>query len=175
MPLPARSLAGDGRALDAIHVDLRRLASRLMAAERTGHTLQPTSLVNEAFLRLRRVVERRSLDEPHLLALFARTMRRLLVDHARRRRVRREAIVAHASLGERQRDDDYLPALDAALARLAKREPRLTRLVELRFFGGLTVPETARALDVSVRTVVRDWAVAKAWLQRSVEAGGTVG
>jgi RNA polymerase sigma factor (TIGR02999 family) len=155
-----------------VRVELRRLARRHMRAERGGHTLQTTALVNEAYLRLIDVGRVRWQDRAHFFAMSARLMRRILVDHARARAfVKRgggarvipfdEAAVSF----ERSAD---LVALDDALQALAAVDARKSQVVELRFFGGLSVKETAAALDVSPETVMRDWGVAKAWLLREV-------
>lgn len=153
------------------HADLRAMARRLLGS-RSAHTLQATELVHEAFLRLREVCE----DDPRpiheLRPLFATVMRRTLIDHARRSRARHEAVRIGA---ERQPERSaYVIALDEALRELALHRPRLARLVELRFFGSFSIEETAEQLDISVRTAVRDWQIAKAWLQRAIEGGDDV-
>lgn len=164
---------GDQAAFDElvplIHDELHRIARRHMRLERTGHTLQATALVNEAYLRLIDVKQIQWQNRAHFLAMAARVMRRVLVDSARARRFQKrgggaqvepldeERIVA----GEPGRD---LVALDDALTALASMDPRKSHVVEMRFFGGLTVDETAEALHVSPETVRRDWRLAKAWL-----------
>jgi RNA polymerase sigma-70 factor (ECF subfamily) len=169
--------SGDRAALDElvpiIHEELRRLARHQMRGERDNHTLQTTALVNEAFLRL--VDLRRILwqDRAHFLALSARLMRRILVDHARSRSYqKRGGGAAKVTLDESlvaspERDVD-LVALDDALEDLARVDARKSQVVELRFFGGLSVEETAEALKVSPETVTRDWRLAKAWLLREI-------
>jgi len=153
-----------------VHQELHQIARRCMAGERVGHSLQATALVNEAYVRLvdGTVVEWH--DRAHFLAVAARIMRRILVDHARARGARKrgggdarvtfdEALVVTAEARE-----DFV-ALDDALEALAKFDERKSRVVELRFFGGLSVEETAAVLKVSADTVMRDWRLAKAWLQ----------
>jgi RNA polymerase sigma-70 factor, ECF subfamily len=153
-----------------VHEELHRIARRCMAGERVGHSLQATALVNEAYVRL---VDGKAVawqDRAHFLAVSARVMRRILVDHARARHAQKrggdgarvtfdEALVV---TDEPRRD---VVALDAALEALAKFDDRKSRVVEMRFFGGLSVAETAAVLSVSPDTVMRDWRLAKAWLQ----------
>jgi len=168
---------GDSSALDRlvplVHAELRRLARRQMRRERDGHTLQTTALVNEAYLRLVDLSRIRWQDRAHFFAMSARLMRRILVDHARSRQyVKRgggawrvtfdEALVASAEPAA-----DLL-ALDEALQVLARVDARKSQVVELRYFGGLSVDETAEALHVSPETVMRDWRLAKAWLLREI-------
>jgi RNA polymerase sigma factor (TIGR02999 family) len=173
--------AGDQSALTQliplVHEELHRLAGRQMRNERHGHVLQTTAIVNEAYLRLvdmRRVQWR---DRAHFFALSARLMRRILVDHARardtRKRGRDAQIVSldEATIASGQRGTT-LVALDDALAELAVLDARKGRVVEMRFFGGLTVEETAEALHVSVETVTREWRAAKAWLLRQIDRDG---
>jgi len=148
--------------------ELRELAGRLMAVERAGHTLQPTALVHEAFVRLRTIHANEKLDRSHLYCLFAQAMRRGLIDHARRRRVRLRSREAKAAALQRGSDKELL-AIDTALTDLAASEPRLARLVELRFFGGFSNQEIAGILGVSLRTVAREWVLAKAKLQLLLE------
>jgi len=168
---------GDRAALDelvpVIHEELRRLARHQMRGERDNHTLQTTALVNEAFLRLVDLRRIRWQDRAHFLALSARLMRRILVDHARSRSYqKRGAGVANVTLDESlvaspERGID-LVALDDALEDLARVDARKSQVVELRFFGGLSVEETAEALKVSPETVTRDWRLAKVWLLREI-------
>ena len=169
--------SGDRVALDElvplIHEELRRLARHQMRGERDNHTLQTTALVNEAFLRLVDLRRIRWQDRAHFLALSARLMRRILVDHARSRSYqKRGAGVAKVTLDESliaspERGID-LVALDDALEDLARVDARKSQVVELRFFGGLSVEETAEALKVSPETVTRDWRLAKVWLLREI-------
>lgn len=166
---------GESRAADRlltlVYEQLRELAQRYLAQERPGHTLQPTALVHEAYVRM--VGEAEWEDRAHFFAVAARAMRRILVDHARTR-----SAAKRGGLGRRQpfemaetctaRPDEYLVALDEALADLAQVDPELARLVELRFFGGLSVEETGEVLGVSPRTVKRHWTVARGWLHRAI-------
>ena len=169
---------GDDAALEQLiplmEAELRRLARGYMGRERQGHTLQTTALVNEAFLRLTDARHVRWQDRAHFLGISARLMRRVLVDYARRRGF-------HKRGGGAQRvtlDEAVMPAadpafdvvaLDRALEALEKSDPRKSRTVELRFFGGLSVEETAEVLKVSTDTVKRDWRLAKLWLLRELE------
>ena len=156
-----------------VHGELRRLARRLMRGERGNHTLQTTALVNEAYLRLVDLNRVRWQDRAHFFAMSARLMRRILVDHARSRNYqKRGGALRRVSLdealvvsGERGTD---LVALDDALAELAAVDPRKSQVVELRFFGGLSIEEAAEALQVSGETVLRDWRFARAWLRREL-------
>lgn len=156
------------RALPLVYDDLRRIARQRLRRERADHTLSATALVHEAYVRLlgQRAAEWRS--RTHFFALSSQLMRRILVDHARRRAARggagRLSLTCDAALGaEHPRDVDLL-ALDAALDELARHDARAARLVELRFFGGLSNDEAAQALNVSRATAERDWAFARAWL-----------
>ena len=172
---------GDVKALEQltplVHTELHRLAKLQMASERPGHVLQTTALVNEAYLRLIdwRNVEWR--DRAHFFGLAAQIMRRILVDFARaRRREKRGGDALCASLSEAahigcERSAD-LVALDDALRALEKLDTRQARVVELRFFAGLSYEETAEALNVSVGTVRRDWSIAQVWLFRELSKGG---
>ena len=156
-----------------VHGELRRLARRMMRGERGNHTLQTTALVNEAYLRLVDLNRVRWQDRAHFFAMSARLMRRILVDHARSRNYqKRGGALRRVSLdealvvsGERGTD---LVALDDALAELAAVDPRKSQVVELRFFGGLSIEEAAEALQVSGETVLRDWRLARAWLRREL-------
>jgi RNA polymerase sigma factor (TIGR02999 family) len=172
------------RLLGILYADLKRIARGQLARERRGHTLQTTALVHEAYLRL--VDQRRAdwRDREHFFAVAATVMRRLLVDRARARRADKRAHepVTLAAGGEPAADDPAFDVLDLdrALARLAGAFPRQARVVELRFFGGLDVGETARVLEVTDRTVKRDWAFARAWLLGEIagehaRAGGAAG
>jgi RNA polymerase sigma factor (TIGR02999 family) len=168
---------GDRRALDhlvpVIHGELYRLARRQMAGERVGHTLQPTALVNEVFLRLVDLRDAHWENRSRFFALSARLMRQILVDAARARRGRKRGGALRRVLFDERFfvvDTRYdLVALDEALSTLATVDPRRAQVVELRFFGGLTVAETAQALQVSSDTVMRDWKLAKAWLLRELK------
>jgi RNA polymerase sigma-70 factor, ECF subfamily len=169
---------GDSAALQAlmplVHLELRRLARREMRHERSGHTLQTTALVNEAYLRLVNVTGVTWNDRAHFFAVSARLMRRILVDHARRRLYLKRGGGATVvpfdeglTVGEHPGTD--LVALDDALEALAEVDARKSQVVELRFFGGLSVDETAAALNVSAGTVMRDWRLAKAWLLKQLD------
>jgi RNA polymerase sigma factor (TIGR02999 family) len=151
-----------------VYDELRKVAHHYMRGEHPGHTLQTTALVNEAYLRLAGVERLQWRDRTHFFAMAAMLMRRILVDYARERgRDKRGGGVSITSFDEQvaggNRDVDVL-ALDEALTRLAAMDPQQERIVELRFFAGLTVEETAAELGISSATVKRDWAIAKAWL-----------
>lgn len=172
---------GDGDALERlmplVYAELRRMASRYLARERGGHTLQSTALVHEAYLKL---VDQRRVDwqsRGHFFGLAAQLMRRILVDHARRaRRLKRGSGAAVVQLDEaggcdaRAADPVDALTLDHALRELEAVDARQARIVELRFYGGLTVEEAAGVLDLSPATVKREWAMARAWLYRRVAA-----
>jgi RNA polymerase sigma-70 factor (ECF subfamily) len=155
--------------------ELHQIARRCMAGERAGHSLQATALINEAYIRLVDVRHVNWQDRTHFLAMSARLMRRVLVDHARSRGYQKrggDAVKVTFDEGlevgaEPGRD---LVALDDALHALAKFDERKSRVIELRFFGGLSVEETASVLNVSPDTVMRDWRLAKAWLLREMRA-----
>lgn len=161
------------RLLPLVERELHRIARNKMRRERPGHTLQPTALVNEAYLRL---VDQRSVrwqNRAHFFAIAAALMRRILVNHARdRHRLKRGGGAVQVSLSEAVVADEQqwveLIELDEALDRLAGFDERACRVFELRYFGGLTAEETAEVLGVSVATVERDWKSAKAWLQREI-------
>jgi RNA polymerase sigma-70 factor, ECF subfamily len=168
---------GDPGALDRliplVHEELHRIARRCMAGERVGHSLQATALVNEAFVRL---VDGKAVewhDRAHFLAVSARVMRRILVDHARAKQYqKRGGQAARVSFDEAlvvtTEAAPDLVALDDALEALSKFDERKSRVVEMRFFGGLSVDETAAVLKVSPATVMGDWRLAKAWLKREM-------
>lgn len=169
---------GDPAALERltpiVYGELRRIARRHMGRERLSHTLQTTALVNEAYLRLVDIGRMRWQDRAHFLAMASRIMRRILVEAARaRRNQKRGGGVEYITLDEAvavapDRSPDLL-ALNEALHALAAVSPRKSQVVELRFFGGLTIEETAEVLDVSGDTVRRDWRLAKAWLFRELK------
>ena len=163
------------RLVPMVYEELRRLAHHYMRDEREGHTLQTTALVNEMYLRLAGIDGLRWQDRAHFFAMSATLMRRVLVDYARQRaRDKRGAGLSVAPL-----DDDVIApqravdvvALDDALNRLATVDPQQSRVIELRFFVGLSVEETAEALHISPATVKRDWATAKLWLYNELSAG----
>ena len=172
--LLGRLTDGDAKALDQlmplVHDELRAIARRYLRNERAGHTLQPTALANEAYLRL---VDLDRIDwrgRAHFFAVAAGIIRRTLIDHARNRRAaRRGAGAKRVSLEDTvlfaDERPDELVELDEALEQLRKLDVRQERIVELRFFAGLSVEETAEVLGISARTVKREWAVARAWLR----------
>jgi len=169
---------GDDGALDRlvplVEAELRRLARGYLGRERRGHTLQITALVNEAFLRLTDARHVRWQDRAHFLGISARLMRRVLVDYARRRGFQKRGGGAQRGTFDEGLVASPEPALDivaldGALEALAQVDVRKSRVVELRFFGGLTVEETAEVLNVSPDTVKRDWRLAKLWLLRELE------
>jgi RNA polymerase sigma-70 factor (ECF subfamily) len=172
---------GDETALDAlmplVHDELRRIARRCLHAERANHSVQATELVNEAFLRLVDVQQVDWQNRTHFLAMSARLMRRVLVDLARLRGADKRGggtvrvTFDEAATGGVAPDADVI-RLDDALKALAALDERKSRVVELRFFGGLTADETAVALQVSSKTVLRDWEFARAWLQRELTREG---
>jgi RNA polymerase sigma factor (TIGR02999 family) len=157
-----------------VHVELRRMARRCMRGERRDHTLQATGLVNECYLRLVDASRVEWRDRSHFFALSARLMRRILVDLARERQsAKRGAGAVHSAPTDAQpafRPDRNLVALDDALAALAALDERKSRVVEMRFFGGLETDEIADALGISPKTVLRDWQLAKAWLRQELAA-----
>jgi len=171
---------GDDAALEQmipfVYRELRRIAHRYMTGERQGHTLQTTALVNEAYLRL---VDSRKVNwqnRAHFFAISAQLMRRILVDSARARGYQKrgggaqEITLDEEIIGPRERGRNVL-ALDDALKALAEVDPRKSQVVELRFFGGLSLEETSEVLKVCPDTVLRDWRMARAWLARELEGG----
>lgn len=168
--------SGDAAALQAliplVYRDLRQAAHRCLRGERPDHTLQSTELVHEVYLRLAGDRPLPTANRAHFVAIAARLMRQILVDYARRRSAAKRGpqykVELDASFDLPQKDSVDLVALDDALSRLSRRDVQQEKIVELRFFGGLTVEETAMALEVSPATVKRDWNMAKAWLMREV-------
>lgn len=169
---------GDREALEkltpVIYAELYRIAKRYMNRERDGHTLQTTALVNEAYMRLIDWKTAKWENRAHFFGVSAQLMRRILVDFARKRPKVNEEVVRHVSLEEAfdvsaERDAD-LVALDDALNELSKFDERKAKIVELKFFGGLSVEETAEVLKISGVTVMREWQKAKAWLYRELSA-----
>jgi RNA polymerase sigma-70 factor (ECF subfamily) len=170
---------GDRHALDRllplVYAELRRIAARQLRRERVGHTLQPTALVNEAYLRL---VDQRQVDwrnRAHFFAVAAQLMRRILVDYARRRHANKRGDgvqpVSIDQVVEPGAEDQFsVLVLDQALGRLEKLDPGLAQIVELRAYGGLTIEEAAHVLNVSPSTAKREWRTAKAWLARQLGA-----
>jgi RNA polymerase sigma factor (TIGR02999 family) len=184
-PAPARTITqlladlreGDQNAAEKItpllYEQLRRLAGAHMRREQSGHTLQPTALVNEAYLQL---VEQHSAswqNRAHFLAIASQAMRRILLQHARDRRAQKRGGTqpvefVEENVGGAPSQTDLLLMIDSALDRLAERDPRQVRIVECRMYAGMTVEETAAALSISPVTVKRDWAVANAWLKKEL-------
>ena len=176
---------GDKAALDRltplVYDEIRRIAHRYVQREREGETLQTTALVNEAYLRLAGSANITWQNRAHFYAVTAQVMRRILIDHARRRqyvkhggetqRVAFEVAISEVGLMSQPRAAELL-ALDEALDELARLDPRKNRVVELRYFGGLSLEETAKVLEVSLMTVRRDWRAAKAWLFRRMRDEG---
>jgi RNA polymerase sigma factor (TIGR02999 family) len=171
---------GDATAMDRllplVHDELRKMARRYMARQNPGHTLQTTALINEAYLKLVGQQDKRFLNRAHFFGVAAQAMRSILVDYARSRQYEKrgggaprvpldEALTVSA---ERAAE---VVALDDALNELARIDPRKSRVVELRYFGGLSVEETAQVLNVSAVTVMRDWSMAKSWLHRELSKG----
>jgi RNA polymerase sigma factor (TIGR02999 family) len=161
-----------------VYRELRSLAASQLQGERPAHTLQPTALVNEVFLRLLDGREVAWQNRAHFFALAARMMRRILVDHARARLAEKRGggavpLLLEASFDPAPMSDRALLALDDALAALKRMDSRQCRIIELRYFAGLTLEETAELLGVSVATVKREWTVARAWLRREVEGRPT--
>jgi RNA polymerase sigma-70 factor, ECF subfamily len=160
--------------MQLLYGELRRLAASYLRRERIGHTLQPTALVNEAYLRLLEQDETDWKDKSHFMAIAAQAMRRVLVDHARRgHAVKRGGLLRRLSLEEvivySQEQAGELIVLDELIERLSQIDAQQARVVELRVFGGLSVEETAEALRISPATVKRDWSMAKAWLAREMD------
>lgn len=167
---------GDQGALEKltpiVYDELRRLARHYMRGERSGHSLQTTALVNEAYMRLVDYKRMQWHDRAHFFAVSAQLMRRILVDHARRRNLKRGGDVRHVSLDEAAVVgggwDAEIIALDKAMNALARVDPRKVQVVEMRFFAGLSVEETAEVLKMSPVTVKRDWRAARTWLYREL-------
>jgi RNA polymerase sigma factor (TIGR02999 family) len=169
----------ESRLIEVVYPELRRIAMRYMRGERPGHSLQATALVNEVYLRLLGEGDRSFQNRAHFFAVAATQMRLILVDHARRKRTQkrqgervRVELTDIVAISEDKLDD--VLEIDAALERLREWDPRQCRIVELRFFAGLTEEEVAEVLELSPRTVKRDWKVAKAWLhgELSKESAG---
>ncbi|PRH81468.1 sigma-70 family RNA polymerase sigma factor [Arenimonas caeni] len=172
---------GDGSARDrlvaVLYPELRALADRQLRGERSNHTLQPTALVNEAYLRLSGLERMDWQDRGHFVHMAARVMRGILVDHARRRQAAKrdsglQVTLTGVDLAAPEAGDVDALALDAALARLEQLDPDKARVVELRYFGGLTIEETAEAMASSPATVKRQWQAARAWLFAALADGG---
>ena len=171
---------GDETALEKlvplVHAELHRLAKRYMRRENQGHALQTTALVNEAYIRLIDWQNTRWENRAHFFGVSAQLMRHILVDFARKRPRGRDGTARQVTLEEgflpdRRRSTDII-ALDEALTSLARLDPRKSQIVEMRFFGGLSVEETAEVLKVAPITVIREWNKARAWLYRELSKGG---
>jgi RNA polymerase sigma factor (TIGR02999 family) len=178
--LLARAREGDGAALSGlsalVYDELRRLAAAYMRRERAGHTLQPTALAHEALAELLAGARIEATDRAHFFAIVAGVMRRVLVDHARARGAAKRGggqrrVNLHSAVAIAPRAEVEAIALDEALSRLAALDARHARIVELRFYGGLSVEEVADLLGVSKRTVESDWTLARAWLHRELTGG----
>jgi RNA polymerase sigma factor (TIGR02999 family) len=157
------------RLIPLVYDELRRVAHNYLRRERSGQMLQTTALVHEAYLRLVEIEKATWQDRAHFFAVAARIMRHILVDIARRRRIPQVSLIEALDAAPAPTRD--LVALNDALDVLARRDPRKSRIVELRFFGGLSVDETAETLGISRRTVNREWEAAKAWLYRELSGG----
>ena len=168
--------AGDQEALEAliplVYQELRRIAQHHLRQERLDHTLQSTALVHEAYLRLIKQGPAEAANRAHFLAVASQLMRQILVDHARGHRAAKRGggfkLELNDAMGAQEPKDMDLVALDDALNELAKLDPQQTRIVELRFFGGLSIDETAEVVGISPTTVKREWATARAWLRREI-------
>ena len=172
--------AGDQRALEEltplVYEELRKQAARYLRRERQGHTLQTTALIHEAYIRLVDAQDVRWQGRAHFFAIAANLMRRILVDHARRRNADKRGgaqvlLPLDEALAVADEMDVDLLEIDEALDRLAAIDAQQARVVELRFFSGLSVEEAAAVLGISAKTVKRDWAVARAWLRREIRGG----
>jgi len=173
---------GDNGALEKlfplVEPELHRLAHHYMSRERAGHTLQTTAILNEAYLRLVGDTKPRWQNRTHFVAAAAQLMRRIMVDHARERRALKrgggalKVTLDETALVTETRSEELL-ALDEALEKLTTQDPRKSQIVELRYFGGLTVGETAEFLNLSPRSVEREWTMAKAWLYRAISGEET--
>ncbi len=165
---------GDSHALDelipVVYRELHRLARNYMNRERAGHSLQATALVNEAYIRLVDYKRMQWQDRAHFFAVSAQLMRRILVDRARRHNLKRGGGIRHIDLNEAAllKTIPDLTVLDDALNELSRIDPRKVQIVEMRYFGGLSVEETAEVMKTSPRTVMRDWNAAKSWLYREL-------
>ena len=177
--LLAKWNAGDQKALEAlvplVYNELHGLAHHYLRGERPDHTLQTTALINEAYLRLVEQGPFLTKNRGQFVALAATLMRQILVDYARSHRSAKRGnackVTLHDELGAVKNEDMDVLALDDALKQLAERDPQQSQIVELRFFAGLTVEETATVLNISPATVKRDWSMARAWLSRRIKRG----
>lgn len=168
--------AGDPAALDElmplVYSELRRIAQSYLRSERVGHTLQATALANEAYLRLIQQRDAGIESRAHFLGLAATMMRRILVDYARKRMAHKRGWEGRVTLNEEKAGStekgEQLVALDEALQKLTELSPRQSRVVELKYFGGLTIEETAAVLEISPATAKREWSMARAWLRMTL-------
>jgi len=152
-----------------LHSELHRLASSFLRNERSGHTLQPSALINEAYLRMVEHKTMTAVDHRHFLSLAARAMRHVLIDYSRQHRAqKRDRTLLLPETNQPLRIEDYL-SIDTALKKLEQFDTRQSEVVELRFFGGLSVGETAEVMGISEKTVKREWAMARAWLLGELE------
>lgn len=178
-PLLAAASSGDSdalhRLLPIVYAELHRIAHRQLAGERAGHTLDTTALVHEAYMKLADLDHIQWQDRAHFFALSARLMRQILMDYAEKRKAKKRGggrarvSLENVKLMSDDHAEDFL-VLDEALTRLESRDERMCRVVEYRFFGGLTIQEAAEVLGVSTATVKRDWNLARAWLSRELKA-----
>lgn len=164
------------RLLALIYDELREIAARLMGRERAGHTLQPTALVHEVYLKLVDQQMPRWNDRAHFLCLAARAMRQILIDHARQRAAAKrgqgwDRVTLHENVALAAGNEFAILELNEAIEKLAALDERAARVAEMRLFGGMTVREVGHVLDVSQRTVDDDWAMARAWLSREIRGG----
>ena len=161
--------SAEGRLFDLLYSDLRRMAAYQLRRERSDHTLQPTALVHEVYVKIFRQTPPEARNRAHFIALAAQVMRRFLVDHARTKKAEKRGRhpqmvpIEHALIYDDRRSDEFLAVHDA-LERLREWAPRQSQIVEMRYFGGMSEEEIAEYLKVSSRTVKRDWAMARAWL-----------
>ena len=165
------------RLMPLVHAELRRMARRYMSRQNPGHTLQTTALINEAFLKLVGSHDKHFQNRAHFFGVAAQAMRHILVDYARAKQYEKrgggaQQVSLDEALTVSAERAAELVALDDALKELANIDSRKSRVVELRYFGGLSVEETAEVLNVSAVTVMRDWSLAKAWLHRELSKGG---
>jgi RNA polymerase sigma-70 factor, ECF subfamily len=163
----------ENRLLEAVYAEMHRMAAGFMRRERVGHTLQPTALVNEAYVRMLGGKEGSWDSRAHFYVAASRTMRRILIDHARTRKAAKRAgewkrVDLESGIAMAQEQDADLLGLDAALVRLAALNPRHVQVVELRYFSGLSVEDTAKVLGISDTTVKRDWALARAFIEKEL-------
>jgi len=181
--LLARWSSGDASARDAlvplVYQELRRVARKCLVGQRSDHTLQPTALVHEAYLRLCRADSMEWQNRVHFFAVASQVMRQILVDHARARTAAKRGggvlkITFSDDLALRRKPELDVLALDEALKRLSELDARQGQIVELRFFGGLSVEETSQTLDISPATTKREWATAKVWLYRAMKRGAEI-